>query len=98
MCYDPWEENTIRMGQLMLGHLNEVEKGRNVDTNKWKADGFWEAIGDKYDDEDTFDVDELEAEIEYLRELVDEDPRWLRQLERAEQALKARAEKGTMVH
>lgn len=97
MCFDPWEENTIRMGELMLGHLDEVERGRNAKTNQWKADGFLEAIGDKYEDEDEFDVEGLEDEIEYLRELAEEDPRWLRQLELAEQALKKRAEEGSMV-
>ncbi len=97
MCYDPWEESTLRMGELMLGHLKEVERGRNVEINMWKAEGFLTAIGDKYDDEDEFDIEELEEEIEYLRELAVTDPRWLRQLERAEQALKKRAEEGTMV-
>lgn len=76
MCYNPWDETTIRMGELMLGLLEEVERGRYVKMNRWKADNFMKAISDKYDDEYEFDVADLEEEIEHLRKLAEEDPRW----------------------
>jgi hypothetical protein len=58
--------------------------------------GFLSAIEEKYQDEDEFDVQDLEWEIERLRELAEADPRWLRVLEVAEQALKQRADEGAM--
>lgn len=96
MCFDPWEHSAQRMGLQWMDHVIEVERGRNVATNAWKASGFIEAIRDKYRDEDEFDVADLEAEIERLREKVESDPRWLPLLEAAEQALKERAEQGAM--
>jgi hypothetical protein len=96
MCFDPWEHSAQKMGEDWLGHIAEVERGRNVETNAWKADGFLSAIEEKYQDEDEFDVQDLEWEIERLRELAEADPRWLRVLEVAEQALKQRADEGAM--
>jgi hypothetical protein len=85
------------MGELWLGHVTEVERGRNVATNQWKADGFLEAIADKYGDEDLTDVADLELEIERLQSLAAMDARWLRVLAAAEKALKDRAEHGAMI-
>lgn len=96
MCYDPWEHSPEKMGLDWLGHIMEVERGRNVATNRWKATGFLEAIEEKYNDDDEFDEFELEDEVERLRALADSNPQWLPVLEKAEQALKARADAGTM--
>lgn len=96
MCFDPWEHSAEKMGQDYVAHLTEAERGRNVATNTWKADGFLDAIAEKYGDEYEFTVAKLEDEVERLRNLVEFNPRYLRVLEAAEQALKDRAERGAM--
>jgi hypothetical protein len=97
VCFDPWEHSAQKMSEDWIGHLREVELGRNVATNRWKADGFLNAIEEKYNDEDEFDVEELQSEVERLTYLADRDPRWLRLLELAEKALKKRADDGAML-
>lgn len=96
MCFDPWEHSAQKMGLDWMGHVKEVELGRNVATNVWKAEGFLAAIAEKCGGADEFDVADLEWEVERLRDRVEQDPRWLPVLEAAERALKDRAEQGAM--